>query len=121
MEIETKDNVATTTEPFSVTGVYTTSNEEDFKVINEFYTSAHDIRIMEYMKRFFVQTKVANILPTYKDLGHEVEGVVQYQTANTLMMPKFGFDTFDDAIEAVELMKTVPKYTIIQNSPLLNA
>jgi hypothetical protein len=101
---------------FEETGVYTTANPEDFKVIDAFYQAAPDVRIMQYMDRFFIQTKIANIMETYTDLGDEKNGVVSYQVANTLLMPKEGYTSLEVALNAVKLMQTAPTYTYIENT-----
>jgi hypothetical protein len=97
------------------TGLYNTRNDQDFAVICEHYNKAANIRIMEYMERFFIQTKVSNILETYEKL----EDVVQYQNCPALCIPVGGYDRMSDALEAVRKMLVPAKYTDVQNSDWL--
>ena len=93
------------------TGLYNTRNDADFAVICDFFNKAANIRIMIYMERYFIQTKVSNILDTYEQL----EDVVQYQNAPSLGIEKDGYESLEAAMEAVEKMLVPAVYIDLPN------
>ncbi len=100
----------------SIEKIYRWDNKEDKEELINFYNEADNVRIMEYVNRFYVQEKLANIKETFDN----IDEIVDYKHCVNVYISTYGYPTLEEARKAIELfVKSKPVYHKVNNSDLI--